>query len=137
MKAVFTSPDDAWRTPGVAHKSPQQTLGFLQLCAIGVDQTAPLGVQPPPALEAPDALIGDPEPRDARAGPARLPGLKIEKTLEGRGLTGPVRLALPAVEKDQTGRTRTDLVRDARRPANPSRSSVGARVTSRRTPWIA
>src|SRR5207244_11322523 len=73
---------DARRAPGIPHQTAQQSLGFFDLGAVGVAQTAPLGVEPPPALEAPEALLGDPQARDAGPGAPALAGFEGEKPLD-------------------------------------------------------
>src|SRR4051812_902884 len=58
----------------VAKKATQQPFGRLQLLAVAVGHARALGVDPPPALEAPQALVADAQAWDAGSGapgPAR------------------------------------------------------------------
>jgi hypothetical protein len=129
---------DAGRSPHVALESTQHSLGFLEFGPIRVDEAAPLRVEPPPALETPQALIADPEAWDARAGTARLAGLEVEKALEAGGLTRPVGLAFAAVEEDHARRARADVVGDPDRPRSPpGRPALAASVTRGRATLVA
>ena len=131
---------DARRAPGIPHQTAQQSLGFFDFGAVGVAQTAPLGVEPPPALEAPEAFLGDPQARDARPGAPELAGFEVEKPLEGRGLPGAVWIALAAIQQDHDRRADSDLIWRADRPA-ASRAPwcwtpIRSRIARCRAPWI-
>src|SRR6266852_191099 len=135
------SAGEALRPLRISHQTPQQSLGFFDLGAVRVAQTAPPRIEPPPALEAPEALLGHPQTRDPGAGAPELARLEVEKALEARGLPGAVGLALAAVEEDHDRRTRADLVVRAHRPAargTPRRwAPVGTRIRRRRAARIA
>jgi len=118
---------DALRAPRIAHQTTQQSLGFFDLGAVGVAQAAPLRIEPPPALEAPEALLGHPKARDPGPGAPELARFEVEKALKGRGLPGTVGLALAAVEEDHDRCTGADLIRCAHRP-------TASRAPRRRTP---
>src|SRR6266852_5640369 len=115
------SAGEALRPLRISHQTPQQSLGFFDLGAVRVAQTAPPRIEPPPALEAPEALLGHPQTRDPGAGAPEL--------------------ARAAVEEDHDRRTRADLVVRAHRPAargTPRRwAPVGTRIRRRRAARIA
>ena len=69
-----------------------------------------MGVEAPPALESPEALLAEPQARDPGPGPAELAGLEVEEAFEAGCLAGAVGLALAEVEKDHAGRPRADLI---------------------------
>src|SRR5437867_12669536 len=101
---------DALRAPRIAHQTTQQSPGFLDLGAVRVAQTSPLGIEAPPALEAPEALLGHPQARDPGAGAPELASFEVEKALEARGLSGAVGRALEAVEEEPDRGTGPDLI---------------------------
>jgi hypothetical protein len=114
------------------------------LFAVARRETGTLGINSPPALEAPEALVSHPEPWDAPATSARIAGLEVEETLEHRGCAGAVGLALAAVEQKDARRPRADLVWCALRAAatvapglrDPSpAATIGSRLD--RTLWTA
>lgn len=72
------------RAACVAHEPAQQAFRGLKLGAVVVGQTSALAVDPPPALEAPQPLVGDAQAGDPAARAAWLSGLKVEETLERR-----------------------------------------------------
>ena len=73
-------------------------------------------IDAPPALEAPEALLPDAQSRNTAARATRVAGLEIKEALEHRFRPGAVGLALAAVEEDETGRPRSQLVPCALRP---------------------
>src|SRR5439155_20535552 len=96
--------------------------------------------EPPPALEAPEALLGDPQARDAGSGPPELARFEVEKALEGRGLPGAVGLTLTAIEEDHDRRALADVVCRAHRPATSGASRCWtpfrSHIARRSAPWI-
>jgi hypothetical protein len=85
------------------------------LLAVVRRQAGTRWIEAPPALEAPEALVADAQPRDPSAAPAGISGLEVEEALEHGGGPGAIGLALAGVEEDQAGRARADLVARALR----------------------
>jgi hypothetical protein len=83
------------------------------LLAVVRRHTGTLRIDPPPALEAPEALVPYPKARDAEAAPSHFTGLEVEEALEDGGRPGSVGLAFAAVEQDDARRSGTDLVAPA------------------------
>ena len=95
---------------GVAQQAAQQLLALLDLDPIGLGEPGVLRIRTPPALEPPEALVSDAQPRYARAASARVPGLEVEEALEHRRRAGAVGLALSGIEQDHARRSRPDLI---------------------------
>ena len=104
---------------------------MLELLSVGVGQTSLIGIEPPPALETPEALGLDTKTRHSGAGPARLTGLEVEVPLEERGRAAPIRLALAAVEEHEDLRAGSDLVDETGRAA--ATAAAAATISRERT----
>src|SRR6185503_17842221 len=91
-------------------------------------QTGTRGIEAPPALEAPEALVAHAQPRYPRAASARVARLEVEEPFEDGGCTSPVGLALSAVEQDHARRSRADLVSRALRSSPVSARLRGPRL---------
>src|SRR5207253_8842546 len=104
-------------SPSVAQQTPKETLRRLQLLAVVRGQTGTSGVQAPPALEAPQSLVGHAKPRDPTAAPTGVAGLEVEEALEYGGGGGALGAAFPAVGEEDAGRGRAELLR--RSPGAP------------------
>src|SRR5260221_131927 len=117
----------------------------LDLDPVGVGQAGVRGVGAPPALEAPETLVGrdrgrrfarrrphDTKARHPISGATRIAGLEIEEALEHGGRAGAVRLTFAAVHDDHAGRTRTQLIGRTRdRRATAALRTIAAREPAR------
>src|SRR2546423_11069256 len=56
----------------IPQESAQHALRRLEILAVGIGQTGPFRIDSPPTLEAPEALVADPQTREIAAGAARL-----------------------------------------------------------------
>jgi hypothetical protein len=96
------------------------------LLAVVRRHTGTLGINAPPAFEAPEALVADAQARDPEAAAPHIAGLEVEEAFEDRRRPGPVGLAFSAVHQDDARRPGTDLVSPALRTPAP----VAARLRS-------
>ena len=113
--STWRSADRSRAATGVAKKATEQPFGGLQVLMVGVRQARALRVEAPPALEAPEALLADPQARDAAVRAAWLAGLEVKEALEQRRRPAAVGLALTAVEKDNAWCPGANLVDGTRR----------------------